>query len=87
MEAGRRGLSARPRIFGHQAKRSKAGSSEVTTEPRNWSIKRRSKFSRFTRWVRHRRLAPSRDKPLCAISESRRPLQKSERHPGNAGYY
>src|SRR5262249_32714354 len=25
------------------------------------------------------------DKSLCAISESRRPLEKSERHPGNAG--
>jgi hypothetical protein len=26
------------------------------------------------------------DKPLCAISESRRPLRKSERHPGNARF-
>src|SRR5262249_11684410 len=25
------------------------------------------------------------DKPPCAISESRPPLEKSERHPGNAG--
>ena len=40
----------------------------------------------FTRWVRHRRLPQSQDKLLIAISKSRRPLRKSARHPGNAGY-
>jgi hypothetical protein len=42
---------------------------------------------RFTSQLRHRRLARSsiQDKPLIAISESRRVLRKSVLHPVNAG--
>jgi hypothetical protein len=66
--------------------------SDVTTDPRNCTIRRRSKSSRMKPDSDSPAgfaiaASPIQDKLLIAISESLRALSKSARHPGNAGLY
>ena len=71
-------IGKQPGIGGHDGTAKLEHQAAVKIEPNSIRF-------RFTRRVRHRRLARSTNKLLIAISESRKSRRNSVRHPVNAG--